>query len=291
MARYVIENPGMPDQVDVWWDQPQFIKDDHGRNTNVIKTDDEGRQIYRRCVCRSIDKALADSLNERFGNTSELVQEFDSLKVVVQDRHTSVQETINDFNNALDNETTVRANNDLTLQSNIDATNGSLNEFKDNYKVNVGVGLPVTDKGYANSIIGRVSRIEDKLSTDSRGTFATKTFVLEKTNAVTSDASTALDAANSAKTAVENISTTANILTATVNSLDTTVKTFDSRLQALEGNSEIGVVTAKLQRLEARCDTLEKFISRIINQNVTFDNESYDVVVLTPEEPGEDING
>ena len=277
MARYVIENPSKPDQVDVWWDQPQFIKDAHGKNTNVIRTDDEGRQIYRRCVCRSIDKALADSLNERFGNTSELVQEFDSLKAVVQDRHTSVQETINDFNNALENEITVRANNDLALQSNIDTTNGSLNELKDNYKVNVGVGLRVTDKEYANSVLGRVSKLEDKLSTDSRGTFATKTFVMEKINAANATGNNALDIANSNKAAIEIVNASHNILTSTVNSLNNTVSTFDSRNE--------------IEELKARCDALEKFISRITNQNITFDGESYDVVVLAPEEPEEDING
>lgn len=281
MARYVIENPSKPDQVDVWWDQPQFIKDDHGKNTNVIRTDDEGRQIYRRCVCRSIDKALADSLNERFGNTSELVQEFDSLKAVVQDRHTSVQETINDFNNALENEITVRANNDLALQSNIDTTNGSLNELKDNYKVNVGVGLRVTDKEYANSVLGRVSKIEDKLSTDSRGTFATKTFVMEKINAANATGNNALDIANSNKAAIEIVNASHNILTSTVNSLNNTVSTFDSRLEAAENRA------SEIEELKARCDALEKFISRITNQNITFDGESYDVVVLAPEEPEE----
>lgn len=281
MARYVIENPSKPDQVDVWWDQPQFIKDDHGKNTNVIRTDDEGRQIYRRCVCRSIDKALADSLNERFGNTSELVQEFDSLKAVVQDRHTSVQETINDFNNALENEITVRANNDLALQSNIDTTNGSLNELKDNYKVNVGVGLRVTDKEYANSVLGRVSKLEDKLSTDSRGTFATKTFVMEKINAANATGNSALDLANSNKNAIEIVNASHNILTSTVNSLNNTVSTFDSRLEAAENS------TSEIEQLKARCDALEKFISRITNQSITFDGESYDVVVLAPEEPEE----
>ena len=285
MARYVIENPSKPDQVDVWWDQPQFIKDDHGKNTNVIRTDDEGRQIYRRCVCRSIDKALADSLNERFGNTSELVQEFDSLKAVVQDRHTSVQETINDFNNALENEITVRANNDLALQSNIDTTNGSLNELKDNYKVNVGVGLRVTDKEYANSVLGRVSKLEDKLSTDSRGTFATKTFVMEKINAANATGNNALDIANSNKAAIEIVNASHNILTSTVNSLNNTVSTFDSRLEAAENRA------SEIEELKARCDALEKFISRITNQNITFDGESYDVVVLAPEEPGEETNG
>lgn len=285
MARYVIENPSKPDQVDVWWDQPQFIKDDHGKNTNVIRTDDEGRQIYRRCVCRSIDKALADSLNERFGNTSELVQEFDSLKAVVQDRHTSVQETINDFNNALENEITVRANNDLALQSNIDTTNGSLNELKDNYKVNVGVGLRVTDKEYANSVLGRVSKLEDKLSTDSRGTFATKTFVMEKINAANATGNSALDLANSNKSAIEIVNASHNILTSTVNSLNNTVSTFDSRLEAAENRA------SEIEELKARCDALEKFISRITNQNITFDGESYDVVVLAPEEPGEETNG
>lgn len=279
MARYVIENPSKPDQVDVWWDQPQFIKDAHGKNTNVIRTDDEGRQIYRRCVCRSIDKALADSLNERFGNTSELVQEFDSLKAVVQDRHTSVQETINDFNNALENEITVRANNDLALQSNIDTTNGSLNELKDNYKVNVGVGLRVTDKEYANSVLGRVSKLEDKLSTDSRGTFATKTFVMEKINAANATGNNALDIANSNKAAIEIVNASHNILTSTVNSLNNTVSTFDSRLEAAENRAN------EIEELKARCDALEKFISRITNQNITFDGESYDVVVLAPEEP------
>lgn len=285
MARYVIENPSKPDQVDVWWDQPQFIKDAHGKNTNVIRTDDEGRQIYRRCVCRSIDKALADSLNERFGNTSELVQEFDSLKAVVQDRHTSVQETINDFNNALENEITVRANNDLALQSNIDTTNGSLNELKDNYKVNVGVGLRVTDKEYANSVLGRVSKLEDKLSTDSRGTFATKTFVMEKINAANATGNNALDIANSNKAAIEIVNASHNILTSTVNSLNNTVSTFDSRLEAAENRAN------EIEELKARCDALEKFISRITNQNITFDGESYDVVVLAPEEPGEETNG
>ena len=285
MARYVIENPSKPDQVDVWWDQPQFIKDAHGKNTNVIRTDDEGRQIYRRCVCRSIDKALADSLNERFGNTSELVQEFDSLKAVVQDRHTSVQETINDFNNALENEITVRANNDLALQSNIDTTNGSLNELKDNYKVNVGVGLRVTDKEYANSVLGRVSKLEDKLSTDSRGTFATKTFVMEKINAANATGNNALDIANSNKAAIEIVNASHNILTSTVNSLNNTVSTFDSRLEGVENRAN------EIEELKARCDALEKFISRITNQNITFDGESYDVVVLAPEEPEEDING
>lgn len=285
MARYVIENPSKPDQVDVWWDQPQFIKDAHGKNTNVIRTDDEGRQIYRRCVCRSIDKALADSLNERFGNTSELVQEFDSLKAVVQDRHTSVQETINDFNNALENEITVRANNDLALQSNIDTTNGSLNELKDNYKVNVGVGLRVTDKEYANSVLGRVSKLEDKLSTDSRGTFATKTFVMEKINAANATGNNALDIANSNKAAIEIVNASHNILTSTVNSLNNTVSTFDSRLEAAENRAN------EIEELKARCDALEKFISRITNQNITFDGESYDVVVLAPEELEEDING
>lgn len=285
MARYVIENPSKPDQVDVWWDQPQFIKDAHGKNTNVIRTDDEGRQIYRRCVCRSIDKALADSLNERFGNTSELVQEFDSLKAVVQDRHTSVQETINDFNNALENEITVRANNDLALQSNIDTTNGSLNELKDDYKVNVGVGLRVTDKEYANSVLGRVSKLEDKLSTDSRGTFATKTFVMEKINAANATGNNALDIANSNKAAIEIVNASHNILTSTVNSLNNTVSTFDSRLEAAENRAN------EIEELKARCDALEKFISRITNQNITFDGESYDVVVLAPEEPGEETNG
>ena len=285
MARYVIENPSKPDQVDVWWDQPQFIKDAHGKNTNVIRTDDEGRQIYRRCVCRSIDKALADSLNERFGNTSELVQEFDSLKAVVQDRHTSVQETINDFNNALENEITVRANNDLALQANIDTTNGSLNELKDNYKVNVGVGLRVTDKEYANSVLGRVSKLEDKLSTDSRGTFATKTFVMEKINAANATGNNALDIANSNKAAIEIVNASHNILTSTVNSLNNTVSTFDSRLEAAENRAN------EIEELKARCDALEKFISRITNQNITFDGESYDVVVLAPEELEEDING
>ena len=285
MARYVIENPSKPDQVDVWWDQPQFIKDAHGKNTNVIRTDDEGRQIYRRCVCRSIDKTLADSLNERFGNTSELVQEFDSLKAVVQDRHTSVQETINDFNNALENEITVRANNDLALQSNIDTTNGSLNELKDNYKVNVGVGLRVTDKEYANSVLGRVSKLEDKLSTDSRGTFATKTFVMEKINAANATGNNALDIANSNKAAIEIVNASHNILTSTVNSLNNTVSTFDSRLEAAENRAN------EIEELKARCDALEKFISRITNQNITFDGESYDVVVLAPEEPGEETNG
>ena len=285
MARYVIENPSKPDQVDVWWDQPQFIKDAHGKNTNVIRTDDEGRQIYRRCVCRSIDKALADSLNERFGNTSELVQEFDSLKAVVQDRHTSVQETINDFNNALENEITVRANNDLALQSNIDTTNGSLNELKDNYKVNVGVGLRVTDKEYANSVLGRVSKLEDKLSTDSRGTFATKTFVMEKINAANATGNNALDIANSNKAAIEIVNASHNILTSTVNSLNNTISTFDSRLEGVENRAN------ELEELKARCDALEKFISRITNQNITFDGESYDVVVLAPEEPGEETNG
>ena len=279
MARYVIENPSKPDQVDVWWDQPQFIKDAHGKNTNVIRTDDEGRQIYRRCVCRSIDKALADSLNERFGNTSELVQEFDSLKAVVQDRHTSVQETINDFNNALENEITVRANNDLALQANIDTTNGSLNELKDDYKVNVGVGLRVTDKEYANSVLGRVSKLEDKLSTDSRGTFATKTFVMEKINAANATGNNALDIANSNKAAIEIVNASHNILTSTVNSLNNTVSTFDSRLEAAENRAN------EIEELKARCDALEKFISRITNQNITFDGESYDVVVLAPEEP------
>ena len=279
MARYVIENPSKPDQVDVWWDQPQFIKDAHGKNTNVIRTDDEGRQIYRRCVCRSIDKALADSLNERFGNTSELVQEFDSLKAVVQDRHTSVQETINDFNNALENEITVRANNDLALQSNIDTTNGSLNELKDNYKVNVGVGLRVTDKEYANSVLGRVSKLEDKLSTDSRGTFATKTFVMEKINAANATGNNALDIANSNKAAIEIVNASHNILTSTVNSLNKTISTFDSRLEGVENRAN------EIEELKARCDALEKFISRITNQNITFDGESYDVVVLAPEEP------
>ena len=285
MARYVIENPSKPDQVDVWWDQPQFIKDAHGKNTNVIRTDDEGRQIYRRCVCRSIDKALADSLNERFGNTSELVQEFDSLKAVVQDRHTSVQETINDFNNALENEITVRANNDLALQANIDTTNGSLNELKDDYKVNVGVGLRVTDKEYANSVLGRVSKLEDKLSTDSRGTFATKTFVMEKINAANATGNNALDIANSNKAAIEIVNASHNILTSTVNSLNNTVSTFDSRLEAAENRAN------EIEELKARCDALEKFISRITNQNITFDGESYDVVVLAPEELEEDING
>ena len=285
MARYVIENPSKPDQVDVWWDQPQFIKDAHGKNTNVIRTDDEGRQIYRRCVCRSIDKALADSLNERFGNTSELVQEFDSLKAVVQDRHTSVQETFNDFNNALENEITVRANNDLALQSNIDTTNGSLNELKDDYKVNVGVGLKVTDKEYANSVLGRVSKLEDKLSTDSRGTFATKTFVMEKINAANATGNNALDIANSNKAAIEIVNASHNILTSTVNSLNNTVSTFDSRLEAAENRAN------EIEELKARCDALEKFISRITNQNITFDGESYDVVVLAPEEPGEETNG
>lgn len=279
MARYVIENPSKPDQVDVWWDQPQFIKDAHGKNTNVIRTDDEGRQIYRRCVCRSIDKALADSLNERFGNTSELVQEFDSLKAVVQDRHTSVQETINDFNNALENEITVRANNDLALQSNIDTTNGSLNELKDDYKVNVGVGLRVTDKEYANSVLGRVSKLEDKLSTDSRGTFATKTFVMEKINAANATGNNALDIANSNKAAIEIVNASHNILTSTVNSLNNTISTFDSRLEGVENRAN------EIEELKARCDALEKFISRITNQNITFDGESYDVVVLAPEEP------
>ena len=285
MARYVIENPSKPDQVDVWWDQPQFIKDAHGKNTNVIRTDDEGRQIYRRCVCRSIDKALADSLNERFGNTSELVQEFDSLKAVVQDRHTSVQETINDFNNALENEITVRANNDLALQANIDTTNGSLNELKDDYKVNVGVGLRVTDKEYANSVLGRVSKLEDKLSTDSRGTFATKTFVMEKINAANATGNNALDIANSNKAAIEIVNASHNILTSTVNSLNNTVSTFDSRLEGVENRAN------ELEELKARCDALEKFISRITNQNITFDGESYDVVVLAPEVPGEETNG
>ena len=285
MARYVIENPSKPDQVDVWWDQPQFIKDAHGKNTNVIRTDDEGRQIYRRCVCRSIDKALADSLNERFGNTSELVQEFDSLKAVVQDRHTSVQETINDFNNALENEITVRANNDLALQANIDTTNGSLNELKDDYKVNVGVGLRVTDKEYANSVLGRVSKLEDKLSTDSRGTFATKTFVMEKINAANATGNNALDIANSNKAAIEIVNASHNILTSTVNSLNNTVSTFDSRLEAAENRAN------EIEELKARCDALEKFISRITNQNITFDGESYDVVVLAPEVPGEETNG
>ena len=285
MARYVIENPSKPDQVDVWWDQPQFIKDAHGKNTNVIRTDDEGRQIYRRCVCRSIDKALADSLNERFGNTSELVQEFDSLKAVVQDRHTSVQETINDFNNALENEITVRANNDLALQSNIDTTNGSLNELKDDYKVNVGVGLRVTDKEYANSVLGRVSKLEDKLSTDSRGTFATKTFVMEKINAANATGNNALDIANSNKAAIEIVNASHNILTSTVNSLNNTISTFDSRLEGVENRAN------EIEELKARCDALEKFISRITNQNITFDGESYDVVVLAPEEPGEETNG
>ena len=285
MARYVIENPSKPDQVDVWWDQPQFIKDAHGKNTNVIRTDDEGRQIYRRCVCRSIDKALADSLNERFGNTSELVQEFDSLKAVVQDRHTSVQETINDFNNALENEITVRANNDLALQANIDTTNGSLNELKDDYKVNVGVGLRVTDKEYANSVLGRVSKLEDKLSTDSRGTFATKTFVMEKINAANATGNNALDIANSNKAAIEIVNASHNILTSTVNSLNNTISTFDSRLEGVENRAN------ELEELKARCDALEKFISRITNQNITFDGESYDVVVLAPEEPGEETNG
>ena len=285
MARYVIENPSKPDQVDVWWDQPQFIKDAHGKNTNVIRTDDEGRQIYRRCVCRSIDKALADSLNERFGNTSELVQEFDSLKAVVQDRHTSVQETINDFNNALENEITVRANNDLALQANIDTTNGSLNKLKDDYKVNVGVGLKVTDKEYANSVLGRVSKLEDKLSTDSRGTFATKTFVMEKINAANATGNNALDIANSNKAAIEIVNASHNILTSTVNSLNNTVSTFDSRLEGVENRAN------EIEELKARCDALEKFISRITNQNITFDGESYDVVVLAPEEPEEDING
>ena len=279
MARYVIENPSKPDQVDVWWDQPQFIKDAHGKNTNVIRTDDEGRQIYRRCVCRSIDKALADSLNERFGNTSELVQEFDSLKAVVQDRHTSVQETINDFNNALENEITVRANNDLALQANIDTTNGSLNELKDDYKVNVGVGLRVTDKEYANSVLGRVSKLEDKLSTDSRGTFATKTFVMEKINAANATGNNALDIANSNKAAIEIVNASHNILTSTVNSLNNTISTFDSRLEGVENRAN------EIEELKARCDALEKFISRITNQNITFDGESYDVVVLAPEEP------
>ena len=285
MARYVIENPSKPDQVDVWWDQPQFIKDAHGKNTNVIRTDDEGRQIYRRCVCRSIDKALADSLNERFGNTSELVQEFDSLKAVVQDRHTSVQETINDFNNALENEITVRANNDLALQANIDTTNGSLNELKDDYKVNVGVGLRVTDKEYANSVLGRVSKLEDKLSTDSRGTFATKTFVMEKINAANATGNNALDIANSNKAAIEIVNASHNILTSTVNSLNNTISTFDSRLEGVENRAN------EIEELKARCDALEKFISRITNQNITFDGESYDVVVLAPEEPGEETNG
>lgn len=285
MARYVIENPSKPDQVDVWWDQPQFIKDAHGKNTNVIRTDDEGRQIYRRCVCRSIDKALADSLNERFGNTSELVQEFDSLKAVVQDRHTSVQETFNDFNNALENEITVRANNDLALQANIDTTNGSLNKLKDDYKVNVGVGLKVTDKEYANSVLGRVSKLEDKLSTDSRGTFATKTFVMEKINAANATGNNALDIANSNKAAIEIVNASHNILTSTVNSLNNTVSTFDSRLEGVENRAN------EIEELKARCDALEKFISRITNQNITFDGESYDVVVLAPEEPEEDING
>ena len=285
MARYVIENPSKPDQVDVWWDQPQFIKDAHGKNTNVIRTDDEGRQIYRRCVCRSIDKALADSLNERFGNTSELVQEFDSLKAVVQDRHTSVQETINDFNNALENEITVRANNDLALQANIDTTNGSLNKLKDDYKVNVGVGLKVTDKEYANSVLGRVSKLEDKLSTDSRGTFATKTFVMEKINAANATGNNALDIANSNKAAIEIVNASHNILTSTVNSLNNTVSTFDSRLEGVENRAN------EIEELKARCDALEKFISRITNQNITFDGESYDVVVLAPEEPGEETNG
>ena len=285
MARYVIENPSKPDQVDVWWDQPQFIKDAHGKNTNVIRTDDEGRQIYRRCVCRSIDKALADSLNERFGNTSELVQEFDSLKAVVQDRHTSVQETINDFNNALENEITVRANNDLALQANIDTTNGSLNKLKDDYKVNVGVGLKVTDKEYANSVLGRVSKLEDKLSTDSRGTFATKTFVMEKINAANATGNNALDIANSNKAAIEIVNASHNILTSTVNSLNNTVSTFDSRLEGVENRAN------EIEELKARCDALEKFISRITNQNITFDGESYDVVVLAPEESEEDING
>ena len=279
MARYVIENPSKPDQVDVWWDQPQFIKDAHGKNTNVIRTDDEGRQIYRRCVCRSIDKALADSLNERFGNTSELVQEFDSLKAVVQDRHTSVQETINDFNNALENEITVRANNDLALQANIDTTNGSLNKLKDDYKVNVGVGLKVTDKEYANSVLGRVSKLEDKLSTDSRGTFATKTFVMEKINAANATGNNALDIANSNKAAIEIVNASHNILTSTVNSLNNTISTFDSRLEGVENRAN------EIEELKARCDALEKFISRITNQNITFDGESYDVVVLAPEEP------
>ena len=253
--------------------------------TNLNRTDDEGRQIYRRCVCRSIDKALADSLNERFGNTSELVQEFDSLKAVVQDRHTSVQETINDFNNALENEITVRANNDLALQSNIDTTNGSLNELKDNYKVNVGVGLRVTDKEYANSVLGRVSKLEDKLSTDSRGTFATKTFVMEKINAANATGNNALDIANSNKAAIEIVNASHNILTSTVNSLNNTVSTFDSRLEAAENRAN------EIEELKARCDALEKFISRITNQNITFDGESYDVVVLAPEELEEDING
>ena len=285
MARYVIENPSKPDQVDIWWDQPQFIKDAHGKNTNVIRTDDEGRQIYRRCVCRSIDKALADSLNERFGKTSELVQEFDSLKAVVQDRHTSVQETFNDFNNALENEITVRANNDLALQANIDTTNGSLNKLKDDYKVNVGVGLKVTDKEYANSVLGRVSKLEDKLSTDSRGTFATKTFVMEKINAANATGNNALDIANSNKAAIEIVNASHNILTSTVNSLNNTVSTFDSRLEGVENRAN------EIEELKARCDALEKFISRITNQNITFDGESYDVVVLAPEEPEEDING
>ena len=285
MARYVIENLSKPDQVDIWWDQPQFIKDAHGKNTNVIRTDDEGRQIYRRCVCRSIDKALADSLNERFGKTSELVQEFDSLKAVVQDRHTSVQETFNDFNNALENEITVRANNDLALQANIDTTNGSLNKLKDDYKVNVGVGLKVTDKEYANSVLGRVSKLEDKLSTDSRGTFATKTFVMEKINAANATGNNALDIANSNKAAIEIVNASHNILTSTVNSLNNTVSTFDSRLEGVENRAN------EIEELKARCDALEKFISRITNQNITFDGESYDVVVLAPEEPEEDING
>ena len=83
---------------------------------------------------------------------------------------------------------------------------------------------------------------------------------------------------------------------------------FEPRLQALESNSDIGTVTAKLgeleakntsqdtsiqantneiEQLKARCEALEKFISRITNQSISFDNESYDVVVLAPEEPEE----
>ena len=308
MARYVIENPGQPDQIDVWCDQPQFIKNEQGKNTNVIKTDDEGRQIYRRCVCRSIDKDSADALNQKIGDTTRLVQEFDSLKTVVQDRHTSTQSTINDFSNALENEVTVRAQNDLVLQTNIDTTNGSIAEFKNNYKVNVGVGLPVTDKQYATSILGRVSKIEDKLSTDSKGTFATKTFVVEKTNAILNNANTALDLSNRALDASNNTSTQVESLSSSMSVLNASVQRFEPRLKALESNSDIGTVTAKLgeleskdtsqdtsiqananeiEQLKARCEALEKFISRITNQSISFDNESYDVVVLAPEEPEE----
>lgn len=267
MARYVIENPSKPDQVDVWWDQPQFVKDEHGKNTTVIKTDGEGRQIYRRCVCRSIDKALADSLNKKFNSTSQMLQEFDSLKVVVQDRHTSVQDTINSFRQSLENEANVRANNDATLQANIDATNNALNTFKNDYKVNVGVGLKTSDAEYAGSVLGRVSKLEDKLSTDSKGTFATKKYVIEKINSIYADALTAIDVANSAKTAAENA--------------NASVEAFNSRIEALEDNA------SEIEQLKARCAALEKFISRITNQSVTFDDETYDVVILAPEEPEE----